>query len=113
MDNSGRSEELRFLAEIARWTRVSALPVVRPRVEQLLDSDPKKRVYEAIALGTESIKAIEKSTGANHADIGKWLKAWVAEGIVEADSKFPKALFTLKELGIAPAPARVRKQTAP
>jgi hypothetical protein len=46
-----KSEELRILAEIARWTRVSALPVVRPRVVQILDSDPKKRVYEAIAQG--------------------------------------------------------------
>jgi hypothetical protein len=110
----GKSEELRLLAEIARWTRVSALPVVRPRVVQILDSDPKKRVYEAIAQGTQSILAVEKSTGANHADISKWLRAWVAEGIVEADSKLPKALFTLDELGISHAPARIvraRKQT--
>jgi hypothetical protein len=85
-------------------------------VEQLLDSDPKKRVYQAIASGTESITSVEKSTGANHADIGKWLKVWIAEGIVDADSKLPKATFTLDELGIHPAgerASRASRKTTP
>ena len=42
------TEEVRLLREIARWTRMAALPIVRARIEGLLDSEPKKRVYEAI-----------------------------------------------------------------
>src|SRR5260370_207870 len=67
------SEELRLLAEIARWTREAALPIVRERVERLLDSEPKKRVYEALAEGTMGVSAIEKATGVNHNEINKWV----------------------------------------
>ena len=41
----------------------AALPIVRERVERLLDSDPKKRVYEAIAEGTATVSSVEKGTG--------------------------------------------------
>jgi predicted Rossmann fold nucleotide-binding protein DprA/Smf involved in DNA uptake len=101
-----QDEQLELLREIARWTREAALPVAKARVERLLDADGKKRVYETMADGTAGVTAIEKSTGVNHNDINQWLKEWKAEGIVEADSKTPKALFTLSELGIDPAPAR-------
>jgi hypothetical protein len=77
------SEELRLLDEIARWTREAALPIVRARVERALDSDPKKRVYEAMEEGTASVAAIEKSTGVNHNDIKKWIEEWEGERIEE------------------------------
>src|SRR4051812_2781494 len=79
------SEELRLLAEIARWTREAALPVVRERVERLVDSDSKKRVYEAIAEGGANMTAIEKSTGVNHTEARKWIDEWEAEGIAVPD----------------------------
>lgn len=103
------SEELRLLAEIARWTREAALPIVRERVERVLDSDPKKRVYEAMAEGTASVAAIEKSTGVNHNDIRKWVDEWEGERILELGAR-PKATFTLHELGIPPAPARTPRK---
>jgi transposase-like protein len=106
------SEELRLLAEIARWTREAALPIVRERVEGLLDSDAKKRVYEAIAEGTAAVAAVEKSTGVNHNDINKWVAEWQIERIAELDAKPPKAMFTLRELGISPAPARTPRKRA-
>jgi transposase-like protein len=109
-------EQLHLLREIARWTREVALPVVKERVERLLDGDGKRRVYEAMAEGTLSVTAIEKSTGVNHNDVNKWLKEWRAEGIVDADAKAPKALFSLSELGIESAPprkARAKKAPAP
>lgn len=107
--SNGRDEELRLLKEIARWTREAALPTVRARVERLLETDPKKRVYEAIAEGSAPISAVEKSSGVNHAEIRTWLTAWEAEGIVEPGASPPRALFTLRELGIAPPPERVRR----
>lgn len=106
------SEELRLLAEIARWTREAALPIVRERVDKLLDSDAKKRVYEAIADGTATVSAVEKSTGVNHNDINKWVAEWQTERIVELDAKPPKAMFTLRELGISPAPPRKPRKRA-
>jgi transposase-like protein len=103
------SEELRLLTEIARWTREAALPVVRERVERVLDSDPKKRVYEAMAEGSASVAAIEKSTGVNHNNIRTWMDEWDGEQIVELGAR-PKAMFTLRELGIPPAAARTPRK---
>ena len=103
------NEEIRLLREIARWTRFAAVPAARERVERLLDTDPKKRVYEAIADGTRSVMDVERATGANHSDIGAWVNTWEREGIVEVGAKPPKAIFTLQELGIEPAPERVRR----
>jgi hypothetical protein len=105
--------ELELLREIARWSRETALPVVRPRVERLLDTDPKKRVYAALESGTASKKAISESTGMNITrDINPLIALWEDERIVERGSNPPKATFSLSELGIAPAPpktARPRK----
>lgn len=102
-------EHLRMLREIARWTREAALPSARERVARLLDTDPKKRLYEAMASGTLGIRPLERETGVNHSDIGTWVKEWEAEGIAEADANPPKATFTLTELGIEPAPPRTRR----
>lgn len=99
--------ELELLREIARWTREAALPVVRERVERLLESEAKKRVYAAMEGGTAGVKAIEKATGVNSSkDISPWAKLWEAEAIVDRGSNPPKASFSLSELGIAPAPPK-------
>jgi hypothetical protein len=107
------SEELQLLREIARWTREAALPVVRERVERLLDADAKKRVYDAMAEGATGLTAIEKSTGVNHTEARKWIDEWEAEDIAVPDAKPPKAMFTLRELGIpAPQPHTPRRRAA-
>jgi hypothetical protein len=103
MAGDDRTGELMLLRDIARWTREAALPIVRTRVERLLDSEPKKRVYEALAAGTAGVTAIERSTGVNASkDISPWIRLWMAEGIVDRASNPPKATLTLNELGIAP-----------
>lgn len=100
--------ELELLREIARWTREAALPIVRARVERLLDTDPKKRVYAAMEAGTATKVAISTATGMNVArDINPWIKVWEDEGIVERGSNPPKASFSLSELGITPAPPKI------
>ena len=108
------TEEIRLLRRIERWTREGALPLVRERVERLLDTDAKRRAYDAMN-GTASLMAIEKTTGANHSDVKGWLAVWEIEGIVEPETSPPVASFTLRELGIAPPPpkaARPRKAKA-
>jgi hypothetical protein len=109
-------EQIRLLREILRWTRETALPATRARVEQLVDSDEKKRVYEAIADGTQSMRALEKSTGVRRGEISDWVKVWEAGALVEHGSSPPKALFSLRELGIALTPTGARaasKETSP
>ncbi len=109
MAGDDRTEELRILRDIARWTREAALPRVRERVGRLVESDAKRRVYEAMAEGKASVAAVETSTGVNHNDIRVWVKVWEAEGIVDLGSTPPKATFTLSELGIAPAPPKAER----
>jgi transposase-like protein len=106
------SDELRLLAEIARWTREAALPVVRERVERLVDTDAKKRVYDAMADGAANVTAIEKSTGVNHAEARKWMDEWEGEGLAVPDATPPKAMFTLRELGIPSPPPRTPRKRA-
>lgn len=104
------NEELALLREIARWTREAALPIARERVERLLDSDGKKRVYDSMAEGAASVAAIEKASGVNHKDVRAWIGEWEAEGIIEPESSPPKATFTLRELGIPPAAPRAPRR---
>lgn len=102
--------ELDYLAEIARWTRQAALPVVKERVERLIDSEAKKRVYAAMEEGTATRVAIEKATGVNVGrDMNPWIKQWEAEGIVDRGSNPPKATFSFSELGIPPAQAKAER----
>jgi hypothetical protein len=104
--------ELDYLAEIARWTRLAALPGIRARSLELLETDSKRRAYAAMD-GATGVIAIEKATGANHNDIAKWLKAWVSDGLVDPDTVPPKASFTLPEHGIdTPPPKSVRSKKA-
>lgn len=110
MPGDERNEELRLLREIARWSRVAALPSLRERARTLIDTDSKKRAFAAMD-GSTGVIAIEKATGANHNDVAKWLKVWMPEGLVDPDSSPPKASFNLAELGIdAPPPKAARSK---
>lgn len=102
-------EQILLLREIAKWSRESALPTVRDRVARLLDSDLKKRVYEAIADGSMSYRAIEASTGVNRATVKLWVTEWESQRIAEPGAAQPHALFTLRELGIPAAPAKAER----
>lgn len=112
MDGNRPDEQVELLREIAKWTRESALPAVRDRVVRLLDSEQKKRVYEAIADGTLSYRAIETATGVNRATVRAWVTEWEGQRIVEPGASQPHALFTLRELGIAPASPKAGRKTS-
>lgn len=106
MNEPQPSEELLLLREIAKWTRESALPTVRDRVVRLLDSEQKKRVYEAIADGALSYRSLETETGVNRKVAREWIIEWEGQRIAEPGADKPRALFTLKELGISAAAAK-------
>jgi hypothetical protein len=104
-------DELTLLRQVAKWTRESALPLARARVESALDSEPKKRVYAAMD-GSVTVNQLEKLTGANHNDIRGWVAQWVASGLAELDGATPTAAFTFAELGLAaPSPKAPKAAT--
>jgi transposase-like protein len=103
MNGDARDEQLDLLREIAKWTRESALPTVRDRVVRLLDNEQKKRVYETIAEGAYSYRALEAETGVSRTLARQWVLQWEEQRIAEPGAAQPKALFTLRELGISPA----------
>ena len=108
----GDKTELDYLAEIARWARLAALSGFRARALELLDTDAKRRAYAAMD-GATGVIVVEKATGANHVDVAKWLKVWVSDGLVNADTTPPRASFTLVELGIeTPPPKETRTMKA-
>ncbi len=110
---TGDKTELDYLAEIARWARLAALPSIRARALELLDTDSKRRAYAAMD-GATGVIAIEKATGANHVDVAKWLKVWMPEGLVDLDTTPPMASFTLAELDVeTPPPKTTRTKRAP
>lgn len=87
-------------------------PVVKERVGPLLDTDPKKRVYHAIADGKVTVRKLEDLAGVSRDTAQKLVTDWEGAGMVESGSDPPKAVFTLAELGIAlpkPKPARTKK----
>jgi hypothetical protein len=105
--------ERELLADIARWTRELALPLLRQRAAPLLETESRRRVYQAMESGTMSVKNIEISTGANHNDARAWVRLWETEGIAEIGASPPKATFTLRELGIeSPPPKGTRAKKA-
>ena len=107
-DEEARSDH-DLLVDIARWTRELALPLIRERAGPLLDTEPKRRVYQAIESGTAGVKNIEATTGANHNDVRAWVNMWEAAGIAEPGANPPKATFTLRELGIDAPPPKVTR----
>ena len=105
------SEEIQLLRQIAKWSREAALPAVRARVVSLLDTDAKKRVYDAIAEGKVTVRGLENVAGVSRVTAQNLVTDWEAAGIVVAGSNPPQAIFTLAELGIAlpaskPTPAK-------
>lgn len=103
-------EQLQLLREIARWTREAALPATRDRVLEILDTDEKLQVYDAMKAGDESIRALERVTGVDRRSITPWVQEWTAKGIVDADASQPKATFGLRELGIQVPPAATKSK---
>lgn len=100
------ADELELLRQLVKWTREAARPTVRARVEGLLDTDAKKRVYQAIADGKVSVRGLENAANVSRVTAQALVTEWEAAGIVEAGSNPPKAVFTLAELGISSPPAK-------
>ena len=51
MEGNGPKSERELLVDIARWTRELAIPLLRTRAAPLLETDAKRRVYQAMESG--------------------------------------------------------------
>ena len=65
------------------YTKLANYDNIRNRLMEVLNSDDKKRVFEATD-GKRSVRDIESSTGVRKAAISEWWNEWQKEGIVEA-----------------------------
>jgi hypothetical protein len=75
---------------------------IKNRLIQILNSDDKKRVFEATD-GKNSTREIEAMTGVNKDVISNWWNQWQKEGIVEESQEWRgrrRRVLSLADFGI-------------
>lgn len=95
-----------ILLEILRWTKFEGMQKVKVLLENTLNTDTKKTVYESSSgLSSPEVAQIAK---VDESTVRNYWKEWVVLGIVEIHPDFKKRyrrIFSLKEVGIeAPTP---------
>jgi hypothetical protein len=91
-----------ILREILKWTKFQGMQNVKQVLEDTLDTETKKLVYE-LSNGTSSPR-IAKIAGVDPTTVRDYWKDWVVLGIAETHPDYKKRyrrVFSLKEIGIA------------
>jgi hypothetical protein len=95
---------VRLLEQILRWTKTGAIVQLKPSIQEALQSDEAKLVYE-YSDGEKSTREISKLAGVSHATVANYWEKWSELGIVEPTEKYEggrfRRLCSLRELGIA------------
>ncbi len=73
---------LQTLQKLIIYTKLANYESIRNRLMTILDSEDKKRVFEATD-GNNSTREIESATGVGKDTVSKWWDNWEKEGIVE------------------------------
>ena len=93
-----------LLEQILRWTKTGAIMQLKPSIQETLQSDEAKLVYE-YSDGERSTREIGKLAGVSHATVKNYWEKWSELGIVEPTEKYEggrfRRLCSLRELGIA------------
>ena len=71
-----------LLHKLVIYTKLANYGDIRNRLITILDSEDKKRVFEATD-GNNSTRQIESMTGVNKDTVSNWWDEWEKEGIVE------------------------------
>lgn len=80
-------DELRTLIHtLVVYTKLANYDNIRNRLMKILNSDDKKRVFEATD-GRSSVRDIQSSTGVSKDTISDWWDEWQKEGIVEESER--------------------------
>ncbi|MDH5754434.1 MAG: hypothetical protein OEY95_04435 [Candidatus Bathyarchaeota archaeon] len=107
------NKEIRdILREILKWIKFEGMQKVKQVLENTLDTDTKKLVYE-LSDGISSPK-IAKIAGVDPATVRDYWKDWDVLGIVEIHSDYKKRyrrIFSLKEVGIEVPEAKENAET--
>jgi hypothetical protein len=93
-----------LLEQILRWTKTGAIMQMKPSIQEALQSDEAKLVYE-YSDGEKSTREIGKLAGVSHGTVTNYWEKWSDLGIVEPTEKYEggrfRRLCSLRELGIA------------
>ncbi len=73
---------LQQLTEISNWLKLAHGEAIRQRLEKILDTEIKKRAYEATD-GSASTRDIAKLVGVDQKTISRWWSDWSKAGLVE------------------------------
>jgi len=93
-----------MIKDLQLWTRLGAMEQARKFFEDVLDSDRKKRVYEALD-GKTSLSEIKERTGVDPAQSSPWGQEWEARGIVvDVGGGKRRKVMPLSALGIKVPP---------
>jgi hypothetical protein len=95
--NNDRLIEL--LTESVRWLRFQGLDKAKSAVEENLDSEKKRRVFD-LTDGTTAGRKISELSGVPLATISAWWNDWYAAGILTKEDGKYRRLFKLSEIGI-------------
>lgn len=85
------------LDDIAKWLKLAYGEAIRERLERVLDSEPKKRAYEATD-GNATTRELGALVGVRQQTISKWWIEWTEAGLVEPGTDYkdrPKKLISL------------------
>lgn len=95
---------VRLLEQILRWTKTGAIMQLKPSIQETLQNDEAKLIYE-YSDGEKSTREIGKLAGVSHTTVTNYWEKWSELGIVEPTEKYEggrvRRLCSLQELGVA------------
>jgi hypothetical protein len=97
-------EEIRLLREILKWIRFSGMKEVRGVIDNLVDDEKKRSIYQ-LSNGSLTVRDIGEKVGVGKDKVASLWKLWSRAGLGETivvkggGSRFKKS-FDLEELGI-------------
>lgn len=96
------NNDTRLLHKLVIYTKLANYDNIRNRLIEILNSDDKKRVFEATD-GRSSVRDIQSKTGVGKDSISDWWNEWQKEGIVEESKEARgrrRKLLSLSDFGI-------------
>jgi len=102
---------LQILQKLIIYTKLANYENIRNRLITILNSEDKKRVFEATD-GDSSTREIESSTGVSKDTVSNWWDEWEKEGIVEESEEVRgrrRKIVSLSEFGIEVAAGKKQR----
>jgi hypothetical protein len=94
----GGDDSVSLLHELIVYTKLANYENIRNRLITILDSEDKKRVFEATD-GNNGTRQIESITGVNKNSVSNWWDEWEREGIVEESKEVRGRQYKIVSLG--------------